>query len=226
MAYKSPRRAEVRLAAAKRGLSWVPSIESAKREIRRTRRQRYRRHRRNVLIFIIVFSLLAGAGIFYYGFDIVTLQGASMSPAMDSGNMVLCVKQRLLNRLAGLIPEEYRSIERGDPVLLSYKLKSDQEGDAAQTLLIMKRVIGVGGDVLDSGGGELILNQDKIVGSAGDSDLVYPVRVPAGRMFVTGDQSSVSIDSRHRAFGMVAEADVVGRPLAVVWPLFAVGLVN
>lgn len=227
MAHRMTRRAELRLAAVKRGLSWVPSRELAKKEIRRTRRRLYRRHRRKVLLFILIFSLLAGGAIFYFGFDLVTLRGSGMSPTMNGGDMVLCVKQSMLNRLAGIIPEEYRRIRRNDVVLVRYRPPSaNDEEPGVPAMLVIKRVIGQSGDEFDVGGGQLILNQETLVGDAGNSDLVYPVKVPAGRMFLMGDDTAVSIDSRRRAFGMPAEADVEARPLAVVWPLFAIGLVK
>ncbi|MBR1558915.1 MAG: signal peptidase I [Clostridia bacterium] len=214
------RRAALRRAAAKRRGSWGPSAEEAEREIRRAKLRRYRRHRQNVLMLLVILSLIAGGLTYYFGFDLMVVRGAGMSPALESGDRVLCVKQSLLNKLAGIVPESFRRVDRGDPVVLSYKL------DNGETVRLIKRIVALGGDELDSGGGELILNREALAGLTGESDLVYPVRVPAGRLFVTGDHSAVSVDSRRRAFGMVAEADVVGRPLFIVWPLFAVGRVS
>ncbi len=230
MSHKMTRRAEMRLAAVKRGVDWAPSADLAQREIRRTRRRLYRRHRRNVLLFIIIFSLLAGGAIFYFGFDLVTLRGSGMRPTLNGGDMVICVKQSMLNRLMGIIPEDYRKIKQNDLVLVRYRQPSQaedgEEQEAAPSMLVIKRVIGLGGDTFDSGGGQLILNQESLVGDLGYSDLIYPVQVPAGRMFLMGDDNAISIDSRSRAFGMPSEADVEARPLAVVWPLFAIGPVS
>lgn len=237
MSYRKTRSAEARLAAAKRRLTWVPTPEVAWREIRRTRRRLYRLHRRRVLVFIIIFALLVGGVVFYFGFDLVTLRGAGMNPTLAGGDMVLCVKQSLLNRLIGIIPDDFQTIRRNDVVLVKYTPPSEEEdttGDAEnaeekepeQSLMLIRRVIGVGGDAIDAGGGELILNQSELVGQTGNSDLVYPVNVPPGQLFLMGDQSAVAIDSRLRAFGLVNVDDVVGRPLAVVWPLSSIGLVS
>ena len=165
--------------------------------------------------------------VFHFGFDLVTLRGSGMSPTMNGGDMVICVKQSMLNRLAGIIPEEYRKIKQNDLVLVRYTPPSATgEDKKSRSMLVIKRVIGTGGDEFDSGGGQLILNQESLVGDTGNSDLIYPIRVPAGRLFLMGDDNAVSIDSRRRAFGMPAESDVQARPLAVVWPLFAIGPVN
>lgn len=230
MPSKTTRRAQVRRKAIDRGVTWAPTVEMAQREIRRVRRRNYRRHRSNVRIFLVIFSLLVGAATFYFGFDLVTLRGAGMEPTLSGGYRVLCIKQSLLNRLAGIIPEDWRGIDRKDLVLIRCRLESEaaeeDEEEETQTALMIRRVTGIGGDDIDSGGGQLILNQSELVGDVGNGDLVYPVKVPAGRLFVTGDQSAVAIDSRMRLFGMVAESDVVGRPLLVVWPLYAFGPVT
>lgn len=230
MAKRASRRAMVRRESIRRGVTWAPTIPMAQRELRRTRVRRYRRHRQDVLIAILVVSLLLGTAVYYFGFDIVLMRGAGMSPTLRSGDRVLCIKQSLLDALQGIIPDETREVHRGDLVLMRYTPEREtagEEDDAeAPSALLIKRVTALGGDELDAGGGELILNQDSLAGAVGDSDLVYPIRVPAGRLFVMGDREDVSIDSRRRAFGMTPVSDVVGRPIAVVWPLYAVGPVS
>lgn len=221
MPRKTTRRAEVRRESIRQGVSWTPSAEMAEGEIRRARRRKYRRHRTHVFLTILFISLALGGAIFYFGFDLITLQGSGMAPTLSGGQWVLCVKQQLLNELSGIVPEDYRRISKGDLVLFRYR--DDEEEEDARDLLLIRRVIGTGGDVIDEGGGELILNQSELVGMRGESDLIYPITVPAGRMFLLGDQPDIAIDSRMRTFGMVAEADVVGRPLIVIWPLFAIG---
>lgn len=46
--------------------------------------------------------------------------------------------------------------------------------------------------------------------------VVVPVSLGPGQCFLLGDNSAASTDSRH--FGPVEAADLLGRPLAVVWP--------
>lgn len=201
---------------------WAPSAEDARREIRRTKLRRYRRHRRRALAVVLALALAAGAAAFHFAFDIVSVRGTGMSPTLQTGEWVLCIRQSLLDGLRGLVPEEKRRVRRNDLVLLDY---ADGEAPRRSALLV-RRVIALGGDSVDAAGGEIIINQDYTAGDVGTSDLVYPVTVPRGRMFVAGDYRAVSIDSRNRAFGMAAEADVVGRPVAVVWPVFAIGPVK
>lgn len=222
------RRSRARRAWAKRKRpDWVPSIEVAEREIGRVRLMRYKRHRQNVLMFIALFALAVGFAAFRLCFDLVEVQGVGMDPTLKSGSLVLCVKQHALDQLVGLIPEDVRRIERGDLVLIDYKIEPDGVTyKKTRSLLLIKRAVALGGDELSEDGGDLIVSGSSDLGKLVSSDLVFPVTVPTGFLFALGDNHELSVDSRQRAFGMVAEADVVARPVAVVWPVYAMGIVK
>lgn len=228
MARKVTRLQSVRRARAQRERpDWVPSAEIAQREIRRMRKARYRRHRQNVAFVIAVLSFALGYLTFSLCFDLVTVQGTGMHPTLESGSMVLCVKQSALDKLVGLIPEDIRRLQRNDLMLIHYRVAPDGEVHKRErSVLMIKRAAAMPGDVIDEAGGTLIINQDQTVGDLVSSDLVYPVTVPNGCVFALGDNRSLSVDSRQRAFGMVPEADVIARPVAVVWPVYAMGLVK
>ena len=150
-----------------------------------------------------------------------------MSPTLQSGAMVLCVRQTALDKLVGIIPEDKRRVGRNDLVLINYSVPPDGETyRRMRTAMLVKRVIGLGGDQIDTGGDEIIVNREETAGRLIHSDLVYPVVVPTGRMYALGDNRALSVDSRQRGFGMVAEADVIARPALVVWPVYAMGLVE
>ena len=206
---------------------WAPSVETAEREIRRARKARYRRHRQNVLLAVLAIALALGYAAHSFCFELVQVRGTGMNPTLESGSMVLCVKQSLLDKLAGIVPEDYRRIGRNDLLLISYAVAPDGETTRrVRTGLLIKRAVAMGGDEIDTAGGEIIINRDELAGKLYESDLVYPVTVPTGRIFALGDNRALSVDSRQRSFGMVAEADVLARPLAVVWPVYAMGLLK
>lgn len=206
---------------------WAPTAQSAAKEIRRMQRVRYRKHRQNVLLTVVVLALVVGYVLYGLGFELVRVEGAGMGPTLEGGNLVLCVKQKVLDSLAGIIPEDMRRIGQNDLVLFNYQVEPDGEiSKKVRSALLIKRVVGLGGDEIDAAGGELIVNREHTAGQLVSGDLVYPVVVPTGRMFVLGDNRALSVDSRQRAFGMVAEADVIARPVAVVWPVYAMGLVK
>ena len=94
---------------------------------------------------------------------------------------------------------------------------------------MLKRVIGVAGDTLDIQDGQLLLNGEVVVEPYVSSPMMSTSlpcfspencrTVPKGMVFVMGDNRNSSIDSR--SYGLVAEADVIGRVivnLREVWP--------
>jgi len=101
--------------------------------------------------------------------------------------------------------------------------------DPADQALI-KRVIGVAGDhvVCCDKTGHLVINGKSIVEpyvAAGNvpSDMKFDVKVPASSIWVMGDHRGASEDSRYHQDdprkGMVPLSRVVGRAVAVVWPI-------
>ena len=89
--------------------------------------------------------------------------------------------------------------------------------------LLVKRVAAVAGDQVGIADGVLVVNGTPVPERYVDQNLmdsVYfgPVTVPQGAVFVLGDNRSSSIDSRD--FGPVPVADVRGRVLAKVSPLW------
>jgi signal peptidase I len=116
---------------------------------------------------------------------------------------------------------------------LSYSLHSVHRGDVvvfhrpttwqvSETLLI-KRVVGLPGDVLSTQDGVVYVNGRQLVEpyidracTSGTTGLPQ-VQVPAGEVFVMGDNRCDSEDSR--VFGPVPIHDIVGRAFVIVWPL-------
>ncbi|WP_431948237.1 signal peptidase I [Actinacidiphila sp. bgisy167] len=96
---------------------------------------------------------------------------------------------------------------------------------------LIKRVIAVGGDTVECKGTGPV----KVNGKALDEPYIYPgntpcgdrpfgpIKVPEGRIWVMGDHRQDSLDSRYHqdlpGKGTVSVDEVVGRAVAVVWPI-------
>jgi signal peptidase I len=87
--------------------------------------------------------------------------------------------------------------------------------------VLLKRVVALGGDTVGLEDGLLVVNGRTIrepYANTRSQDGVYfgPVRVPAGTIFVMGDNRGISEDSRD--FGAIPVPDVIGRAVARLWP--------
>lgn len=108
-----------------------------------------------------------------------------------------------------------RAVRRGDIVAFRYPK------DPALTFL--KRVVALPGDQVEIRRGVLYLNGkpqaeayiEHTQRAAGDRDSMRPLTVPAGHMFVMGDNRDDSEDSRY--FGTVPLASVLGEPVFIYW---------
>jgi signal peptidase I len=125
----------------------------------------------------------------------------SMSPSLTPGQHVLTWK--LDAGRHEWQPGEIVAFERGSQVFV-------------------KRVVAVGGDRVGIRDGELFVNGRRVPESYADAariDSVYfgPVSVPAGSVFVLGDNRRNSDDSRD--FGAVPTSDIEGRVVGILWPL-------
>lgn len=154
--------------------------------------------------------LLTALGLRLFVVEPLQIPSASMAPTLQPGEHVLNVKASAL----------VRDWQRGDVVALT---------SPADGKLLVKRIVGVGGDRVGIRDGRLVVNGHRVTEPYTDPDAIDsvfygPVRVAPGTVLVMGDNRANSVDSR--SFGTVAESDIEGRVVAVVWPLDALHLLN
>jgi signal peptidase I len=116
---------------------------------------------------------------------------------------------------------------------VSYRLHAPRRGDVVVLRpergpeLLIKRVIGLPGETLKIEKGLVYINGKPIEEPYLEyrSDRSYgPTTVPAGHIFVMGDNRGASNDSR--VFGPVSLDRVVGRAWVSYWPLEQLGIVK
>lgn len=132
----------------------------------------------------------------------------SMQPTIDPHDYLVMSKQA------------YRSgkVKRGDIVIF----KSDLElGETGKKKLLIKRVIGIPGDVITVADGNLYINGQKMeesyIAEGGTPGEVHNTVVGKGEVFVMGDHREVSRDSRE--FGCIRKDKIVGKAVLRLWPL-------
>lgn len=91
---------------------------------------------------------------------------------------------------------------------------------------VVKRIIGMPGDRVKccSPQGKLVvngtpINETYLRPGMEPSEMKFKVKVPAGHLWVMGDNRSNSADSRFPGHGPIPEDDVVGKVFLINWPL-------
>jgi signal peptidase I len=119
----------------------------------------------------------------------------------------------------------YETFHGGEHVLVNkvaYRIGAPARGDvvvaSAGQVDVIKRVVAVGGETVEVRGCLVLVDGRTLpkVASDGCGPGTGPTAVPAGHVYLLGDNRGESLDSR--GFGPVAVADVVGRVDVVVWP--------
>ncbi len=89
----------------------------------------------------------------------------------------------------------------------------------------IKRVVGTPGDYISCQQGRLYRNRQVVsepyVAPSTTTENCTPMTVPAGKLYVMGDNRNHSDDSR--AFGPIERSSVVGRAFVRIWPLSHTG---
>lgn len=139
---------------------------------------------------------------------VLRIYGDSMTPTLDEGSVVVAVRN-----------DEFKT---GDVIAFYYNNR-----------ILVKRVIAQPGEWvdIDTDGtvyvNNVMLEEPYVSGkSMGECDLILPYQVPESRIFVMGDHRDVSIDSRSRSIGCVAEEQIVGKIVWQIWPLSGFGSVH
>ena len=191
------------------------------------------------LVVIVVAALALTILLKAFVVQVFSIPSGSMENTLLPGDRILVSK----------IVYRFRPIDRGDIVVFSGSGSWDPPAQAPGNPLVriwddavnligiagpqtdyVKRVIGIPGDhVVCCVNGKVTVNgvplseSSYIYPGADPSSVPFNIIVPAGRLWVMGDDRGDSDDSRYRANdpgrGTIPESAVVGRAFLVIWPL-------
>ena len=175
-----------------------------------TRRRRTRRQLIEWAI-VIVAALLTAIVL-----RVAVVQAFSI-PSVSMERTLLVGDRVLVNKLS----DHGHTPHRGDVVV--FKRPPGEEAAAIKDLI--KRVIGLPGDTVSAQDGRLYLNgkalSEPYLADGTRTVMDQSVTVPAGHVFVMGDNRTQSRDSRF--FGPIKISSIIGKAFVRVWPPNRIG---
>ena len=175
------------------------------------RRDRYYHRFRNMvtstfLTLVVVAAVAVLVAVLFL--PILRIYGKSMNGTLDSGDVVISVKSS--------------NLQTGDVIAFYYNNN-----------ILVKRVMANPGDWVDIDKEGNVYVNNKLIEEPylkqekafGETNIELPYQVPEGKIFVMGDNRSVSIDSRNTSIGCVSDEQIVGKIVYRVWPLMGLGAV-
>lgn len=138
------------------------------------------------------------------------IPSGSMEPTLQVNDRIIVSK----------LNYHFKEPKRGDVVVFKYPLDTSRD--------FVKRLIAVGGETVAIKGTVVYINGQPIPETYLPPGLRFsdygPVVVPAGSYFMMGDNRDNSDDSRN--WGFMSEELIVGKAVAIYWPLDRLRLVH
>ena len=196
------------MATDRQNIPQLPNTAELEEAVKRDRY--YHRFRNMVTSTFLTLVVVAAAAVLVavLFLPVLRIYGKSMRGTLDNGDTVVSGKRS--------------NMKTGDVVAFY-----------ANNNIVVKRVIAGPGDWVDiDKDGNVFVNHEKLEEpylddkAYGETNIELPYQVPDGRIFVMGDNRSVSIDSRNTSIGCVSEEQIVGKIVYRVWPLSQIGRVR
>ncbi len=171
-------------------------------------------------VIVVVVAVLVAVLLRAFVVQTFFIPSGSMEPTLQIGDRIL------VNKLS----YHLHGVDRGDIVVFSRPPTENCGGPEVNDLV--KRVIGLPGDVVSLSGGYVYIDGKRldeswlpaseqaitVPGPPGNgSNLARPYKVPTNDYFVMGDNRTDSCDSRY--WGPISKSLIVGKVELRVWPL-------
>ncbi len=152
---------------------------------------------------IVVIAILLSILVRTFLFEIYVVEGISMVPTLNDKERIIVTKTH--NTIS--------DYNRGDIIVIDFSKDYGKD--------IVKRIIAVAGDTIEICEGKVVVNGNNIAEdylnqlTEGRYELTT---VPAGAVFVMGDNRSHSLDSRDTRIGFITETQIKGKAVWAIWP--------
>ena len=162
----------------------------------------------------IVFALLVTITVLVFGVNFSRVSGHSMDSTLSDGDHVL-------------VQTLFYKPKRGDVITTDAWIAYGKP--------LAKRIIAVQGDTvfIDSATGTVSVNGQSLNETYLDDgtvttpdDVLLPLTVPEGKLFVMGDNRQGSLDSRASEVGLIDERDILGKVLLRIAPFSSAGRIE
>ena len=164
---------------------------------------------------IIIAALLAGCVLVFIRPTIV--KQTSMQNTLNPNDYIIMYKRAYSGEKAP---------KRGDIIIFQSTMQDEEGNDK----LLIKRVIGLPGDIISIYDGKVYLNgeeyQESYIKDGKTSGFIKNLEVPQGKYFVMGDNREVSIDSRYREVGFVSKSEIRGKAVLRLFPFSQFGTLS
>ena len=144
----------------------------------------------------------------------------SMEPSFYGGDYLI----------VGKINYKISSPNRGDVIIFKSDIPMNTAEPSQAKKLLIKRIIGMPGDVINISDNEVSINgkviDEPYINEGGTPGDVVNYVVPKDSYFVMGDNRTVSIDSRRNEVGPVHKDRIIGKALIRLYPFNKIGLIK
>jgi signal peptidase I len=176
------------------------------------------------LVGIVVAAILIAVLLRTFVVATYSIPSGSMEPTLQIGDRIV------VNKLS----YDLHGVDRGNIVVFTTPPNEDCAGPPVADLV--KRVIGLPGEIISLDDGNVYINgrllpepflppdvrNDNYPGPSTNAyALHHPYRIPAGDVYVMGDNRPKSCDSRF--WGPIRESTIVGQVDLRIWPLSRIG---
>ncbi len=157
-----------------------------------------------IWLYALIIAAAAVAVLRIFIAEITPVAGPSMENTLFSGEQILVDR----------ISYHFRKPARGEIVICRYP------GDKQA---YVKRIVALEGERVEVLSGHILVDGERVDESAywqgAISGGMGEVLVPKGHIFVVGDNRNRSVDSRDPRIGPIPMERVIGKAMAVAWPL-------